>query len=297
MLVWGVGGMILPTLYALLGACAAMLRSLAQHIKAQTFTPTYAASAKFSIAGIGGAVIGLSNFHNLSPAPLAVAFLVGYTADAFFSYLERIPQALDTVMLRSRRPKGDLALCSKRAPAIAQPTDLIRTVASIDDRLAKLQNSPLLDNFDGLVQVKLQSDGATVPIQEYAIPDFSSEDHEVTIVGAQLVSGRSYVATVQFDPRNMRHDMPVDAFLERIRIDTGNNAELVTFDVSIDAKQIIFSPTRSSCTFDPNRVPDTMPFSFVPESVGRFELFFEIMQKNRLIEVVLVPIIVVVSLP
>jgi hypothetical protein len=83
---------ILPVLYALLGACAYLLRVFSEQVANQTFRPTYAASARFVIAAIGGAIVGL--FNNLSIgqgaslSPLAVAFLVGYAADIFFSFLE-----------------------------------------------------------------------------------------------------------------------------------------------------------------------------------------------------------------
>jgi hypothetical protein len=52
--------------------------------------------ARFLIAAIGGAVCGLFNNFNLnemvSIPPLAIAFLVGYAVDVFFSFLERLLQ-------------------------------------------------------------------------------------------------------------------------------------------------------------------------------------------------------------
>jgi hypothetical protein len=92
-LLWGaVGNFILPMLYALLGACASVLRAFTEQLKARTFAPTYATPARFVIAAIGGGVVGLfSNFtigQNLSLPPLALAFLVGYATDIFFSFLE-----------------------------------------------------------------------------------------------------------------------------------------------------------------------------------------------------------------
>ena len=90
---WGaVTATILPVLYALLGAGAAVLRAFTQHLDTKTFSPSYATPARFIIAAIAGVIIGL--FGNLqigeglSPSPLAVAFLVGYAADIFFSLLE-----------------------------------------------------------------------------------------------------------------------------------------------------------------------------------------------------------------
>ncbi len=104
-LVWGaIGNIILPVLYALLGACAAVLRAFTLQLSTRTFAPTYAAPARFYIAGIGGGVIGLFNNvlgQNLSISPLALAFLVGYATDIFFSFLEGATQNLGKAKLGS----------------------------------------------------------------------------------------------------------------------------------------------------------------------------------------------------
>jgi len=89
---------LLPVMYALLGTCAFLLRRFEQEIKAQTFAPSSRANlAHFLIAGIGGAVVGLfSNFtisQGASISPLAIAFLVGYGVDVFFSFLEGLMQS------------------------------------------------------------------------------------------------------------------------------------------------------------------------------------------------------------
>lgn len=89
---------LLPVLYALLGTCAYLLRSFEEEVRTLTFTPSSRANwARFLIAGIGGAVVGLfSNFtitQGASISPLAIAFLVGYAVDVFFSFLEGLLQA------------------------------------------------------------------------------------------------------------------------------------------------------------------------------------------------------------
>jgi hypothetical protein len=87
---------VLPVLYALVGTCAYLLRSLEEQIRLRTFTPSVANSARFIIAAIGGAVIGL--FSNItinqgaSIPPMAFAFLVGYAVDVFFSFVEGLLQ-------------------------------------------------------------------------------------------------------------------------------------------------------------------------------------------------------------
>jgi hypothetical protein len=86
-----VSATVLPVLYALLGASAAVLRVFTQQLQRRTFSYSYASPARFIIAAIGGGVIGLFNItigEGLTPSPLALAFLVGYSTDVFFSFLE-----------------------------------------------------------------------------------------------------------------------------------------------------------------------------------------------------------------
>ncbi len=88
---------ILPVLYALLGTCAYMLRSFEREISSRTFIPSHFDSPRFLIAAIGGGVVGLFNnlviSQSISVPPLAIAFLVGYGVDMFFSFLENLTQA------------------------------------------------------------------------------------------------------------------------------------------------------------------------------------------------------------
>ncbi|MGA2355146.1 MAG: hypothetical protein ABSG02_11655 [Terriglobales bacterium] len=85
---------ILPVLYALLGTCAYLLRTFEQQMAIRTFMPSVANSARFLIAAIGGAVVGLFNNFNITQGatipPLAIAFLVGYAVDVFFTFLESL---------------------------------------------------------------------------------------------------------------------------------------------------------------------------------------------------------------
>jgi hypothetical protein len=87
---------ILPVLYAALGACAYLLRLFEEQIKNRTFIAD-GHRARFLIAGIGGLVIGLFTNVNVaqgtSLSPLALAFLVGYAVDVFFSFLEGLLRA------------------------------------------------------------------------------------------------------------------------------------------------------------------------------------------------------------
>jgi len=103
-LIYGaVAASILPALYALLGACASLLRTFADQTRARTFVASEANRARFLIAAIAGLVIGLfSNFtlqQGGSLSPFGIAFLVGYASDAFFSFL-------DTTLTTVSKPKN-----------------------------------------------------------------------------------------------------------------------------------------------------------------------------------------------
>jgi hypothetical protein len=83
---------ILPIFYALLGACAYLLRVFSGQLATRTFSPSHSPVARFVIAAITGGVVGLfNNFVGSQMAtlsPLAVAFLAGYAADVFFAFLD-----------------------------------------------------------------------------------------------------------------------------------------------------------------------------------------------------------------
>jgi hypothetical protein len=81
----------LPTVYALLGAFLYGFRLYSRLIRRMEYRPSAAHSARYFIAAIAGLVVGL--FGSLLPKsfelpPLAIAFLVGYAVEAFFSRLD-----------------------------------------------------------------------------------------------------------------------------------------------------------------------------------------------------------------
>jgi hypothetical protein len=95
---------VLPVFYALLGACAFALRNITpQNITPQIGTTTYMASysdrARVIIALIAGTVVGLfNNFtQGVSVSPLAIAFLVGYAVEVFFSFLDTLVHTFQRV--------------------------------------------------------------------------------------------------------------------------------------------------------------------------------------------------------
>jgi hypothetical protein len=100
LLVYGaVTAVVLPILYALLGACAYLLRLFADEMSKNTFSSSsYSISARFFVALIGGIIVGLFRDYTSAASlpPLALAFLVGYASDAFFSFLESLTSALQS---------------------------------------------------------------------------------------------------------------------------------------------------------------------------------------------------------
>jgi len=90
---------VLPVAYALLGACAFALRNMAAQTGTKTYQPSYSNRARLIIALIAGTVVGLfNNFtQGVSVSPLAVAFLVGYAVEVFFSFLDAFVHTFESV--------------------------------------------------------------------------------------------------------------------------------------------------------------------------------------------------------
>ena len=90
---------VLPVAYALLGACAFALRNMAAQAGSKTYQPSYFNRARLIIALIAGTVVGLfNNFtQGVSVSPLAIAFLVGYAVEVFFSFLDAFVHTFERV--------------------------------------------------------------------------------------------------------------------------------------------------------------------------------------------------------
>jgi hypothetical protein len=95
----GVAASILPVLYAILGVCALSLRRMQTAIRDKTFAD-FGTKEHVLVAVIAGMLItlfsGLFVTSGVSLPPLALAFLAGYSSDAFFQVLEGVlrPRAL-----------------------------------------------------------------------------------------------------------------------------------------------------------------------------------------------------------
>jgi hypothetical protein len=90
---------VLPVAYSLLGACAFALRNMAAQTGTKTYQPSYFNRARLIIALIAGTVVGLfNNFtQGVSVSPLAIAFLVGYAVEVFFSFLDAFVHTFERV--------------------------------------------------------------------------------------------------------------------------------------------------------------------------------------------------------
>jgi hypothetical protein len=86
---------VLPMLYALLGACAFLIRSFEEQRRTRTFI-SGRSNARLLIAGISGLVVGLfgnwGEGHKVGLSPLAIAFMVGYAVDVFFFFIDGLLQ-------------------------------------------------------------------------------------------------------------------------------------------------------------------------------------------------------------
>jgi len=89
---------VLPVAYSLLGACAFALRNMAAQ-SGKSYQPSYFNRARLIIALIAGTVVGLfNNFtQGVSVSPLAIAFVVGYAVEVFFSFLDAFVHTFESV--------------------------------------------------------------------------------------------------------------------------------------------------------------------------------------------------------
>jgi hypothetical protein len=97
-LIYGViSNYILPIFYAMLGAVAYGLRNLSDQVATRTVfaSSLIRARVRFRLAILVGVVIGLFNdfTKGIALSPLAVAFLVGYAVEIFFSFLDAVVEA------------------------------------------------------------------------------------------------------------------------------------------------------------------------------------------------------------
>jgi hypothetical protein len=97
---------VLPVLYALLGAAAYLLRLYDTQVRSRTFVAADKHVARFLTAGIGGMVVGQFNVTpGVAISPFALAFLVGYAVDVFFTFLDGLLQSFRREPAAKATPK------------------------------------------------------------------------------------------------------------------------------------------------------------------------------------------------
>ena len=84
---------VLPILYAVIGACAYRLRVLLEQVKIRAYSPAEEESAARLLTAVIAGVINRFA-EGLSLSPLAIAFLVGYAVEVFFSFLDGVLRAI-----------------------------------------------------------------------------------------------------------------------------------------------------------------------------------------------------------
>jgi hypothetical protein len=110
--------------------------------------------------------------------------------------------------------------------------------------------------------------------------------------GVLLAPESPYELTVAFDIAQSNSNI---SFVEQLDIQTENEPPLVDFNVGVITRDIKFTtrPQKSITVKSQAGSGGPVIFSFKsPQTPGLYELFVEISQKNRLIQVVRVPAVV-----
>jgi hypothetical protein len=82
-------------------------------------------------------------------------------------------------------------------------------------------------------------------------------------------------------------------YCARVEIKTGYDVRTVTFDVGIDSRNITFSERQHTVTFEAQAGSSPLIFGFTaPQKPGQHDVFIEVSQKNRLIQVIPISIII-----
>jgi hypothetical protein len=197
--------------------------------------------------------------------------------------IERIYYSLSSLRLSRRarlRAEIDPFSSTYDSRSYAKPRpeagneEVLHALHSIQDLIGRLQTSPILDNFDGAVAIRLRNN--------------QGGDLALTTVDGEIVpsapTSESCRAFVIFEARADKGDC---VFQRRILINDGKDSPLVTFQVALDSETITFEPPGAQGTFQPAHEILSLEFLFkAPEKIGRHDIFVEVTQKNRLVQVV-----------
>lgn len=160
--------------------------------------------------------------------------------------------------------------------------ELAQAVNRLEDRIERLQMNPTLDNFDGIVAVRL------CDASHNDLPLFHGEERAIP----HAAPGQSCLAIVGFETEIAENTYP---FCSRVVIKDGKPSNTVSFDVALDSEIITFEPRGARFTFSSSASERfDRAFAFVaPLQAGREDIFIEVTQKNRLVQVVAATLMVV----
>jgi len=123
---------LLPLLYGILGARTFVLRSLSKEIEDETFSGEKRTQhvLRVSLGALAGILVGWFSF--LIPdetttfvgsiSPLAIAFLVGYNIELFFSLMDRALFSITDRLQRATSPRDEEPKPKESASSTQQPT-------------------------------------------------------------------------------------------------------------------------------------------------------------------------------
>jgi hypothetical protein len=201
----------------------------------------------------------------------------GVTGDDPFGALAQLMRPASS----DRRTLGIRPL-SQRQPFVAaanpERLEVVQSVKRLEQRFDSILSEPKLDNFDGSVSVRVCDDvGKPLPQDPsrdrgYFLPRAGQRCRLEISFAAGILGGKD--VGVPYRP---------------LRIQRGNTASQVTFDIFLDGRTVSLVKDRSSVTFDPNGKSPVSTFDFIaPNDRGEYELFVEIAQKNRLLQSLLI---------
>jgi hypothetical protein len=190
-------------------------------------------------------------------------------------------QAIQTVQARSRNRFKRL-------------TNLPDGHLQIHDQIEQIQGNVTLDAFEGAVMVYARRlDGTTLEIDEYNVPVTPGDPTEpMKIRAVKLEPGQTYDLIVVLD-RNATSAQ--DRIVETFSTGESTDGALrsVAFDIELKGRGIRLAPKNQTLDIDARSQSSSFVRRFVaPEKAGRYDIFAEVSQKNRLVKVALLPALI-----
>jgi hypothetical protein len=163
-------------------------------------------------------------------------------------------------------------------------------VKQIHGQIEQIQGNVTLDPFDGAIIVTVhEPNGLPLSYGNYEIAGELPEE-TVTITGPKLSPGNPYELRVTIDKEATTAG---HAAFERVVTGKGNQNTTVTFEIGINSRDIRFTPKGETLTVEPQANSASFVSSFVaPSSAGRHDIFAEVYQKSRLVQVATVPAVI-----